>query len=137
MRRAGTRRVEAPRLEPADVVDLDRELAAEALDLAADGDRVAGLEPESDPVGLPEGAGGDRPAAIAEAQGEVLGAVAGRQPLLGQARVAPLEPLTGPQLGDLGMDLCDRRLHTPILNPWADEPAPRAQPSARLARWRS
>ena len=124
-------RVEAARLDPAGVVNLDHELASKALDPAADRDGVAGLEAKADPVGVAKRAGGDRPAAIAQAQGQVRGAVARRLALLRDHGVAALETLSGAQLGDLRMDLGDGRFHPPIVNFGADtkgqQPAHRSE----------
>ena len=107
--------VEGVGIEPANVVELRGQLTAVALDPAPDGDRVPGLEPKPDPVGVAEDAGTDRSAGVAQAQRQVRGAVSRRQALLREAGVAPLEPPAGPQLGDCGMDLGDRGLHIPIL----------------------
>ena len=95
-------RVEAPRLEPADVVELGDQLAAEALDLAARGDRVAGLEAQPDPVGVAEDARRRSSrcgrAAAATGTGTPFRAVSRS---FAQARVAALEALPRAQLGDL------------------------------------
>ena len=101
-------RVDLIALERADVVDLGDQLAAEALDLARDADRVALLEAGGQAVDVPEGAGGDRARAIPQLQREVGGAVAGGEPVLAHARVVAAEALARPQLGDRGGR--DRRL---------------------------
>ena len=95
--------VERPGLEPAHVVELRRQLAPEALELAAGEHRVATLEAQPDPIGLAEDASRKRAGAVAQLQRQVGAPVSGRQPVLAHARVAALEPLTGAQLGDRGL----------------------------------
>src|SRR5918996_4973727 len=88
------------RVEPADLVELEVEVAAKALGLAYDHNRVAALEPRPDPVDLAEHPARDRPRAVAQLQGEVGRSVAGRQPVLAHACVAALDPPAWAQLGD-------------------------------------
>ena len=95
--------VERPGLEPAHVVELRRQLAPEALELAAGEHRVATLEAQPDPVGLAEDASGKRAGAVAQLERQVGAPVPGRQSVLAHARVAALEPLAGTQLGDRGL----------------------------------
>ncbi len=101
-------RVERPGLEPAHVVELGRQLAPEALELAPGVHRVAAFEAQPDPIGLPEHASRKRAGSVAELQRQVGAPVARRQSILANARVAALEPLPGTQLGDRGLRLLHR-----------------------------
>ena len=94
------RGVQLPVLDRLDLVDLGDQLAAKALDLAGDPDRVPALEATGEPIDLPEGPRGDRPGAITQLQREIDRAVARREPVLPHARVGTLEALSRTQLGD-------------------------------------
>ena len=90
------RRVEGPRLQALDVVELGDHLAAKALESPAHADRVAALEAQPDAVGLAEHPGGQRAGGVAQLHRQVRAAVLRGQPVLPQAAVATLEP-AGPE----------------------------------------
>ena len=97
--------VERPGFEPANVIELRRQLAPEALELAAGEHRVSAFEAQADPIGLAEDPSGKRAGAVAQLNREVGAPVSSRQPVLAHAGVVALEPLTGAQLGDCGLSL--------------------------------
>jgi hypothetical protein len=103
--------VEAAGIETPNVVELGDQLAAKSLDPPANRDRVAGPEAKAEPIGIAEDPRGDRPAAIAQPERQIGGAVAGGQALLRDAREPSFEALSRAQRRDLGMDLSERGLH--------------------------
>ena len=88
------------RLGAPDRAQLDLQLVAEALDPPGDRDQVAALELAGQEVGLAEGARLDRAGAVAQLDGQVGAAAAGRQAVLARAREDPLDLGPSAQLGD-------------------------------------
>ena len=93
-------RVELSLGEPAHVLELGGEPAAETLDPPPHLDRVAALEAGPDRVGIAEYPRRDRPAPVAQLERQVGGAVTRGEPILAGARIAAGEGPPGRQLGD-------------------------------------
>src|SRR5215218_729482 len=120
-------RVECPRLETLDVIEVGDHLAAEALDAAAHVHRVTSLEAKTDPVGLPKYPRRELAGAVSELEREVGAPVPGRQPVLSQAAEAAVEAVPGPQLGDggrgaFGGSLGGGGFHAPMVTRAPDGP---------------
>ena len=115
-------RVERARLDPAQRRDLGREVAAEALDLAADLDRVAALEARAEHVDVAEDPGRDRAGPVPQLEAQVGRAVLRLLPVLANHREAPREgsarlqrrdPLGGRSGCGIGGGLIDARSCNP------------------------
>ena len=120
-------RVERVRLDPPQRRHLGREVAAEALDLAADLDRIPALETGAEQIDVAEDAGRDRAGPVAELEAQVGRAVLRLLAILayhreaareGSARLQRRDPLGGRSGCGIGGGLIDAA----IMQPAPDEP---------------
>jgi hypothetical protein len=92
-------RVGGSLLDTRDVAQLGLELVAEALDATGHADEVAALEAPGGEVGVAEDARCDRPAPVAQLDGEVGGAGLRRHAVLSRAGEDALDRAPGAQTG--------------------------------------
>ncbi len=116
-------RVERARLDPPQRRHLGREVAAEALDLAADLDRVAALEAGAEQIDVAEDPGRNRAGPVAELEAQVGRAVLRllailayhrKAPREGSARLQRRDPLGGRSGCGIGGGLIDAAIMQPV-----------------------
>src|SRR5436190_9292021 len=131
-RRQELSRIERPRLETLDVVELGDHLAAKPLHAATYPHRAAPPEAKPDPVGLAEHARRKGAGAVPQLERQVRAPVSRGQPVLSQTAESAVEAMTRPQLRDgrdaLGSGLGSGGLHASMVTPGPDTNPPDAMP---------